>query len=163
MHKTLRTGYNPIHNDNPRIRIWEGMRKHGLKQTHQRRIILEVLLDMGGHPSTEELHDEILRRGHNLGLATTYRTLKLLVEKDLARKLEFGDGQSRYEIHDGGGQHLHLICERCGKTFEAPTSAVDALFSELAKDHDFALRSHSTCLFGLCDECLAKSTKKKTS
>lgn len=159
---TTHEGCGPTRKDNPGTRIWEDMRKQGLKQTAQRRVILEVFLDMGGHPSTEELHEEILRRGHNLGLATTYRTLKMLVETDFARKVEFGDGFARYELRGGDGQHLHMVCERCGKTFEAPAQAVDRLFKELARGHAFALRSHSTCLYGLCDECIAKTTKKNT-
>ena len=67
MHDTMRKEYGPVRDGNTETRIWEDMRRQGLKQTHQRRIILEVFLDMGGHPSTEELHEEISAPGPQPG------------------------------------------------------------------------------------------------
>ena len=140
----------------------EDLQRHGLRQTRQRKVILEIFTDMDGHPSPEEIHAEIRRKGHNLGLATIYRTLKVLVEAGLARKLEFGDGLGRYERQDDWDHHLHMICQRCGKTFEAPTTAIGNLLNELAKNNAFVLHSHTTYLYGLCDECISASAKDTT-
>ncbi|WP_394699734.1 Fur family transcriptional regulator [uncultured Pseudodesulfovibrio sp.] len=136
------------------------LQKKGFKLTRQRKVILKVFLDMAGHPSPEEIHKEIRRRGDSLGMATIYRTLKVLLEADIVRKLEFGDGQSRYEQRNEEEQHLHMVCKRCGQTFEAPTVAVDWLFEELAKIHEFELHGHTAYLYGLCDACISSSSKK---
>ena len=148
------------HNIAPGARIMENLQRNGFRQTSQRRVILEVFLDMKGHPSPEELYGEIQRRGHKLGMATIYRTLKALVDTDIVRKLEFGDGQGRYERHVDKEQHLHLVCKQCGRTFEAPTNDVDALFEKLAENRAFALHSHTTYLYGLCDACRSTAAKK---
>ena len=69
------------------------------KMTPQRQIVLQVFMDRPGqHISAEDVH-MILRANHSeIGLATVYRSLELLVELGLLQKMEFGDGCSRYEI-----------------------------------------------------------------
>ena len=69
------------------------------KMTPQRQIVLQVFMDRPGeHISAEDVHG-ILRANHSeIGLATVYRSLELLVELGLLQKMEFGDGCSRYEI-----------------------------------------------------------------
>lgn len=134
------------------------LRRLGLRQTRQRTVILEVFLDMEGHPSPEEIHKEARRKGHSLGLATIYRTLKLFVGAGLARRLDFGDGHGRYERQDDKEHHLHLVCQRCGRTIEAPLAGVEGQFSELAKAHSFALHRHTTVLQGLCEACLQRAS-----
>jgi len=153
--------HSHIHTADYGTEIMQSLKKNGFRQTPQRRIVLKVFLEMKGHPSTEEIHEEIQRRGYKTSMATTYRTIKALVETGMVRKLEFGDGQGRYERHEGRGQHLHLVCERCGRTFEAPTDTVDALFEGLAEDRAFALHSHTTYLYGLCGMCRPTSTSTK--
>ncbi|THB62755.1 MAG: transcriptional repressor [Desulfovibrio sp.] len=138
------------------------LQRLGVKQTRQRKVILQVFLDMEGHPSPEEIREEARRKGHRLGLATIYRTLKLLVDAGLARKLDFGDGQGRYERRDGKERHLHLICQQCGRTIEAPVATVEGRFSELAEAHSFVLHSHTTMLYGLCKACLKRAPKDTT-
>src|SRR5207244_377164 len=50
-----------------------------LKKTSQRALIWKALLDSKGHPSVEEIRDKLLKEGHRIGLATIYRTLKILL------------------------------------------------------------------------------------
>jgi len=152
----------PFHEDDCYDVIGKHLQRCGLRQTPQRRIILEVFMEMKGHPSPEEIHGEIQRRGYKAGLATIYRTLKILVETGIVRKLEFGDGQGRYERHDNNGQHIHMVCKQCGRTFEAPACEVDALFEAMAEDRAFALHSHTTCLYGLCSACHSSLPEEKT-
>ncbi|WP_319468677.1 Fur family transcriptional regulator [uncultured Pseudodesulfovibrio sp.] len=161
MHTTMHKKTSRPRELTPQAKIMRTLQKQGLKLTRQRKVILEVFLDMDGHPSPEEIHREIHRQGHNLGISTVYRTLKVLVETGVVRKLEFGDGQGRYEQRDERTQHLHLVCKQCGQTFEVPTIAVDWLFEELAENHAFALHSHTAYLYGLCDACIAESSENR--
>lgn len=134
------------------------LRRHGLRQTSRRELILEVFWDMDGHPSPEEIRDEVLRRDQTVGLATIYRTLKLFLKSGIARKQRFSDGLDRYEPSYGKKQHLHLICELCGRNMEVPASAMDTMYEELATTRGFTLRSHQTCLYGVCDACIQALT-----
>lgn len=155
--------HSSIHNADPGTQIMQNLQRSGFKQTPQRRIILEVFLEMKGHPSTEEIHAEIIRRGYKTGLATIYRTFRALMDTGIVRRLEFGDGQGRYERHDDREQHIHLVCKQCGRTFEAPADNVETLFEELAENRAFALHSHTTYLHGVCNSCLSKSPVGKTN
>jgi Fur family ferric uptake transcriptional regulator len=129
------------------------LRRHGLRQTPQRLLILEVFLDMDGHPSPEELRDELLLRGHAIGLSTIYRTLRLFLDSGIARKHQFGDGLCRYEPEKGGMPHVHLVCEICGRRLEASSKLVAESFKDLSSSHAFFLSSHQTVLYGICDVC----------
>ncbi len=146
---------------NARHEILEDLHRLGFKLTAQRKAILDAFLDLGGHPSPEEIHQEVRRRGRTTGSATIYRTVKVFVEAGIARRLEFGDGLSRYELRNNKARHLHLVCRRCGRTFEAYAMSMDTLYAELAKTHAFVVNDSTTCLHGLCAACLAASSQKK--
>ncbi len=160
MHNIMHEMHSHHQRDGSETGIMRALQKNGHKLTRQRQVILEVFLKMDGHPSPEEIHKEIRRKGYRLSLATIYRTLKMLLEAGFVRKLEFGDGQSRYERQKEGNQHLHMICKCCGQTLEAPAMDVDWLFEELAEKHAFVLHSYTTYLYGLCNACISASSKK---
>jgi Fur family ferric uptake transcriptional regulator len=132
------------------------MHERGLKQTAQRELILEVFLDMGGHPSPEELHEAVRLKDGTIGLATIYRTLKLLADSGVAREEFFGDGVTRYELRHGKQQHIHLICERCGKNIEVQAEDIERHYRALSQDRGFKLVRYCTCLYGLCEQCAGK-------
>ena len=66
-----------------------------LKKTSQRALIWRALLDSKGHPSVEEIRENLLRLGHRIGLATIYRTLKILLQSGYIRQLKV-EGLTRY-------------------------------------------------------------------
>src|SRR5665811_1994705 len=69
----------------------------GLKQTGQRRAILQTFIETRDHLSTEELYGLVKKRDSRVGIATVYRTLKLLTQCGLASEVQFNDGIVRYE------------------------------------------------------------------
>ncbi len=154
---------NALHADNAQRPATDGadpgemlqryLRRHGLRRTARRELILEVFLDMDGHPSPEEICNEVLRRDESVGVATIYRTLKLFLDSGIAKKQRFSDGLDRYEPRYGKQQHVHLICELCGRTMEIASPDLDALYAQLAATNAFALRNHQTCIYGVCQEC----------
>lgn len=131
------------------------LRQHGHKLTPQRELILEVFLDMGGHPAPEELYTAVKQHDRSVGQATVYRTLKLLTEAGIAKELHFGDGLTRYEHRLGQDHHDHLICEQCGSKVEVVDHRIEELQEELAAKHGFKLTGHRMYLYGLCSQCRA--------
>lgn len=129
------------------------LRQHGNKITPQRELILDVFMDMEGHPAPEELYTEVKKRDHSVGQATVYRTLKLLSEAGIAKEMHFGDGLTRYEHKWGQTHHDHLICERCGANIEVVDPQIEKLQEELAAKHGFVLTGHRMYLYGLCAAC----------
>ncbi len=125
----------------------------GLKSTRQRDIILDAFLSSERHMSIEDLYLKLRARHPNIGYATVYRTLKLFAESGIAREIQFGDGQTRYEHVAEGEHHDHLVCTRCGDIAEFENEAIEKLQDEVAKSHDFLIETHKLELYGLCAGC----------
>jgi len=84
-----------------------------------------------------------------LGLATVYRTLKILVDTDVVRLVEIPGEPPRYEMADKAHHH-HFSCKACGNAFEVEGCPGD--FSDLTPP-GFILEGHELVLFGTCARC----------
>jgi Fur family ferric uptake transcriptional regulator len=125
----------------------------GLKSTRQRDIILETFLSSERHMSIEELYLKLRAKHPNIGYATVYRSLKLFAESGIAREVQFGDGQTRYEHVEEGEHHDHLVCTRCGTILEFENETIEQLQTDVAASHDFLIQTHKLELYGLCAKC----------
>ncbi len=120
------------------------MRGQGYKATPQRLAVLQALA-AGQHQSMGELR----RRCPRVGMVTIYRTLDLLSELGIVRRMDLGDGP-RYELADN--HHHHLICESCGTISEFEECPLDPERVSLASS-EFEVRSHSIAVYGRCAAC----------
>jgi Fur family ferric uptake transcriptional regulator len=125
----------------------------GLKSTKQRDIILDCFLSSEQHISTEELYLKLKQNNPGIGFATVYRTLKLFAESGIAREIQFGDGQTRYEHLHAGEHHDHLVCTRCGAIVEFENETIEKLQAEVASQHGFTIARHKLELYGICAKC----------
>lgn len=129
------------------------MQEKGLQATRQRLFVAEQLHAMQGHPTVEELCAALRENDPGIGLATVYRTLKLLIEAGLVAEVYFGDGACRLEVARPKKSHDHLVCRRCGSVVETSSAKVAALQEKIAKQHGFTLDVRSRCLYGICASC----------
>ena len=120
------------------------MRGRGYKATPQRVAVLRALAEEQ-HQSLEEIR----ARCPEVGLVTVYRTLELLGELGIVRRLELGNG-ARYEL--ARVHHHHMICESCGDISEFDECPLDP---ELLppESADFEIRAHSLEVYGQCGSC----------
>ncbi|ABQ27174.1 ferric uptake regulator, Fur family [Geotalea uraniireducens Rf4] len=125
----------------------------GLKSTRQRDIILDFFLSSAQHMSLEELYLKLRAKHPGIGYATVYRTLKLFAESGIAREIQFGDGQTRYEQVSEGEHHDHLVCTRCGAIAEFENETIEKLQDEVAAAYGFLIETHKLELYGLCAKC----------
>ena len=127
------------------------------KLTMQRRTVLEILLEHPGeHLSAEDVYGALRDKSSDIGLATVYRTLELLVQLGILQRMEFGDGCNRYEIADiekNEHQHHHLICIKCGKVTEFFDDLLDELEADVAAKSGFKITDHQVKFYGYCKEC----------
>ncbi|UCF18782.1 MAG: transcriptional repressor [Gemmatimonadota bacterium] len=126
-----------------------------LPVTHQREAIAMSLFESEQQLSVDDLAELLRRRGEHVGKATIYRTLSLLVEADLARELDFGEGFKRYEHQAGEARYDHLICTNCGRVERFTRPAVDDLQDEIAAELGFFVQSRRLEIYGLCGRCKA--------
>jgi Fur family ferric uptake transcriptional regulator len=125
-------------------------RKHALKSTSQRDLIINAFLSSTGHISIDDLLGKVKKRSPGVGYATVYRTLKLLTDSGIAVTRQFGDGQTRFEVMDDS-HHDHLICVDCGWIVEFENETIEQLQDEIAtKLGGFQLVRHKMELYGLC-------------
>jgi Fur family ferric uptake transcriptional regulator len=133
------------------------LRKKGYKFTPQRKAILEVVSEhLGEHLSSEEIYDYVKVKYPEIGLATVYRTVQLLVELDVLSKLNLDDGFVRYELNDHDEHehnHHHLICSECGSISEVREDLLENIESEIERKYEFQIKDHKLKFFGLCKSC----------
>lgn len=138
------------------------LRERGLKVTNQRIGVLETLASYPDkHLTAEEIYDKVKQEYPEIGLATVYRTVQLLLELHLIDKINLDDGCVRYEIaHLEGGttkhHHHHLVCLSCGNVFSFEDDLLEQLEDEIKKKLDFRVVDHEVKLYGYCRECADK-------
>lgn len=121
--------------------------ERGLKMTGQRRVIARALSESDDHPDVEELYRRAIALDNRISIATVYRTVRLLEEKGILEKRDFGGGRARYEATEHG-QHFHLIDVDTGKVIEFEDPEHDALIRAIAERLGFELASYRLELFG---------------
>ena len=129
-----------------------------LKKTSQRALIWGALLESKGHPSVEEIRDNLLQQGHRIGLATIYRTIKILLQSGFVRQSKL-HGTTRYEPVIKQPNHLHFICNSCGSTVEFPSRKIENLIKRATEQYDFEERYSRYAIFGLCKLCFRQQQK----
>src|SRR5262245_1541893 len=123
-----------------------------LKKTSQRALIWDLLAKSKGHPSVEELHEMLIDRGHRIGLATIYRTVKIMLDSGLVRQARIA-GVTRYEPLVNQPNHLHFVCNVCSKTVEFPSPKIEELIARLTAEQQFEERFSRYTIFGVCKAC----------
>jgi Fur family ferric uptake transcriptional regulator len=129
-------------------------RRH-LKLTKPREIILDAFLK-NDHITAEALYQQISNGNIHLGLATIYRTLKLLCELGIGQERHFGDHKTTFDNVLHKKHHDHIICGQCGKIVEFECPGIEELQEKMAKKLGFVLQSHRLELYGLCKDCSKK-------
>jgi Fur family ferric uptake transcriptional regulator len=119
----------------------------GLKMTGQRRLIARVLSEAEDHPDVEELYRRASALDGRISVATVYRTVRLLEEKGILERRDFGGGRARFDPTDRG-QHHHLIDVNSGRVIEFEDPEHERLAQAIAARLGFTLVGHRLELFG---------------
>src|SRR5579871_5200419 len=120
--------------------------------TTQRRIILQALMDRRAYVTPRELHTLLHQQYPNIGQATVYRTLELLVEAGAATRFMQENNESKY-IYCPPRHHHHLVCTRCGLVEDIDGCVIPALGAALEKKTNFQINDHAVTFYGFCANC----------
>src|SRR5438105_543657 len=138
------------------------LRPAGGKHSSKRDQILRIFVQQEGHLSADDLFDLVRRQAPGIGRATVYRTLQWMVEAGIARKVDFGEGRSRYEPSYGHPRHFHLICNTCHRSSEFLSSDVEAIVEEIAAARQFTPSQTVVQIYGTCEDCRTGTTRSAT-
>jgi Fur family ferric uptake transcriptional regulator len=129
------------------------LRPAGGKRSSKRDLILSLFLRQQGHLSADDLFDIVRREDAGIGRATVYRTLQWMLRAGVARKVDFGEGRSRFEPAYRHPRHFHFVCDTCHRTSEFLSSDIESFVEEVAAARHFAASSTVLQIYGTCEEC----------
>lgn len=132
---------------------FSGLRPAGGKRSTKRDRILNIFLRQKGHLSADDLCDLVRREDAGIGRATVYRTLQWMVTAGIARKVDFGEGRSRFEPSFRHPRHYHLVCNTCHRSSEFLSSDIEGLIEEIASARQFQPDQTVIQVFGMCEDC----------
>jgi Fur family ferric uptake transcriptional regulator len=132
------------------------LRDHHQPVTRQRDLVAQIVFLSDEHLSVESIRRRLRDRGEQVGTATVYRTLEVLVESGLVRGHDFGEGFKRYEPMPAQAHHEHLLCERCGRVVEFQIERLERMLPVIADEHAFQHQRHRVEIYGVCRDCLQR-------
>lgn len=122
----------------------------GPRRTRQRDRLVDLITQAEGPLTVGQLLEMANAGEGNVGIATVYRTVKLLLESGRIRSVTLPNGTVCYERSELGHHH-HFHCHRCDRVFDLETCPVHIRKTDLPKG--FTLDSHDITLTGVCAEC----------
>lgn len=142
------------------------LREKGLKVTNQRIAVLSAFsATKDSHLTAEEIYELIKKESPEIGLATVYRTIQLLLELKIIDRIYLDDGSVRYELghvyeEEDAHHHHHLICVKCGRVMSFQGDLLDEFEERIEKQTGFQIQDHDVKLYGYCADCLKKANVK---
>ena len=127
------------------------------RNTAQRRAIIAAFEQANRPLSPHEALAAAQRENAGLGIATVYRTIKLLVADGRLVPVELPGEPPRYELA-GKHHHHHFHCRTCGRLYEVE-GCLDAI--RKLTPAGFELEGHDTLLFGRCAHCVAEAPPRR--
>lgn len=145
-----------------RENLIDRMQAKGLRITHQRRIVAELLDAAEDHLDAESVYERACRLDPSIHRATIYRTLNTLKKLGLVDELDLmhvtGD-RHFYEIRPSVF-HIHLVCMRCGNVQEPSGPFWEEMRSRVHRETGFRPEVVRLEMGGQCATCQAEEKKK---
>lgn len=127
--------------------------KH-FKSSKRRDLIFNYITQIQGHFTADEIYQALFKIDPGIGIATVYRTIRLLVSCGILLEHTFGEKKGFFEINDINSQHHdHLICLACGKIIEFNYDIIEDEKLRVAERYQFKINSHKLEIYGLCSQC----------
>ena len=127
--------------------------------TKNKKSVMDVLIaNKDKHLTIEEIASLLEQNGTPVAKASLYRIIDSLLSQGLLRKYSIDSNSSScYQYsRDLEHNHIHLICERCGKIIHLECHEVNKLLSHINMEHGFDINLCKVNLYGVCKECRGK-------
>ena len=124
--------------------------------TKQRKTLLDFLAQ---HADQSLSAKSVAQALPSLSVSAVYRNLSDLEEEGRVRRVSQGGSREvYYQYSDAEACQgcLHLLCNRCGKTFHMDHSVAKLLEESLADTEQFRIDRANTVLYGICASCQKK-------
>ena len=132
--------------------------EQGYKLTRQRKAVVEVVTQAHTRLSAADVFAQAQRVCPDLGLTTVYRTLEILEQMGVIRRVHLEDGCEGFAPATAEHGH-HLICSRCQETIEFEDCNLASLLKRVSEQTGFTIEQHWLELVGVCPKCQKKNRK----
>lgn len=142
-----------------RAALTEYLKVKKLRKTPERYAILDKVYEMATHFDIDALYADIEKAGYHVSRATIYNTMELLSDCGIVRRHQFGAQPAQYERVSATVNHLHLICQQCGKIKEVKDPE---LVSFMNSRRYSAFHDSYFCLYvyGICAACTRRNRRE---
>jgi Fe2+ or Zn2+ uptake regulation protein len=128
------------------------LKKHHLRITNQRALILDIIRQGRGHLDADEIYRRVQKKQPRINLSTVYRTLRLFKELGLVEEVHFEDEHHHYETKPTS-EHHHLVCLGCGRIVEFQYPLTRYVKRNVPAAKDFEIVGTEIRIKGYCSEC----------
>ena len=133
------------------------LKEQGGRMTSQRKLILEKIESMSGHPTAEEIYLNANQEDPTLNLSTVYRTLRWLTDQSLITPHRF-DEERRQERFDAtltgtNIDHYHFQCQQCKNIIEFSSDQMEKIKSIFSSQTGSEVFSAELVFYGVCANC----------
>ncbi|MFW6195043.1 MAG: Fur family transcriptional regulator [Chloroflexota bacterium] len=136
-----------------RPNIIAALEDQGYRITGPRRTVARAISDRSAGFTAEELSAELPQ----VGRATVYRVIKLLLDMGVICKLSLPDGAPVY-VASRVEHHHHFICTSCGDVGEFRDQAVERVLRSLAQEIGGEIQGHRMEFYIRCSACVASQS-----
>jgi len=113
--------------------------RKGMQMNLKRLSIFRTFHASKGHVSAEEIYDSVRDDGLRIGIATVWRTLRLIHRAGLAEEHYFGKAGVRYEKKKTPEIHGHIVCGECGQAVEFEMDQYLPMINKIANHIGFSV------------------------
>ena len=129
----------------------QALRQAGYRLTRPRQAVLQVLQGNQEGLNPEEVYQQGKAICPTLGLVTVYRTLNLLAEMGLVRRVH---SEQRCHSYASAGLDRHyLVCQDCHRVIEFPCEGLETMIEGLRQRTGYTITEHLLEFSGLCPDC----------
>lgn len=125
-----------------------------VRNTHQRRLVLDIVKDNIEHPTADEVYEIARQRDPTISKGTVYRNLNFLSDRAEIKKIPMPFGPDHYDFNLDN--HYHFICRKCYKVVDANIDYLEELNNAQAQLPGYETECHRVVLVGRCPECRKK-------
>ncbi len=129
------------------------LQAQGYKATKPRKLVLEILEEMGKPLSPYDIQGVLRARGKYLNHVTIYRILALLCRLNLTHKMLSSGGFVKCSLNAIEGCHRFMVCQQCGTIQEFADKELCREENEFAQNLGFYTEHHLSEFSGLCSRC----------
>ena len=128
-----------------------------LKNTKTRLKVKEILAQSNSPLTPSEIFEKLKTEG--ITLSSIYRTLEAFSKENIVIKDNDQKGTALYTLNNDDHCH-YLECKNCHNKIKLDYCPYHKINSQIAKKYNFEVDEYNVVLYGLCEDCKSKNTRK---